>query len=237
MWKHNVYDIFRISSFISSNSSSPGTVAHKYWWVWKPYNHRAAQLSPHCIPLCIRERFMVITKMAMFVACIALGYEHYTLCNDVSQLVTSGWKLNSCEGVSRNNPSFQWWPLRISTLPKFLFTIFCRFLCPRAKNSLSLLGLSTRNCQFPYIYHTVVSPYNITAASLTLCTVTASFSTLCTFLCVSVPCNMPPCGMHPMLTWVLRMSWHTHPCFYFSTGWVFHAATWLGAPSLHLYWF
>ena len=35
----------------SSNSSSPGAVAHERWEVWKRYNHRTARFSPLCIPL------------------------------------------------------------------------------------------------------------------------------------------------------------------------------------------
>ena len=66
-------------------------------------------------------------------------------------------------------------------LQSFRLRSFRPFLCLRGKNSLCLSELSTRKCQFPHIYRTVASPYNITAASLTLCTVTASFSTLCAF--------------------------------------------------------
>ena len=75
--------------------------------------------------------------------------------------------------------------------PQFLFTIFPPFLCLRGKNSLRLLELSTRKCQFPHIYRTVASPYNITAASLTLCTVTASFSALCAFLVCCIAFTRP----------------------------------------------
>ena len=46
----------------------------------------------------------------------------------------------------------------------------------------------------------MASPYNITAASLTLCTVTASFSTLCAFLvcCIAFSRSLPSPRYHPV---------------------------------------
>ena len=85
-------------------------------------------------------------------------------------------------------------------LQSFRLWSFRSFLCLRSKNSLCLSELSTRKCQFPHIYRTVASPYNITAASLTLCTVTASFSTLCAFLvcCIAFSRSLPSPRYHPV---------------------------------------
>ena len=78
-------------------------------------------------------------------------------------------------------------------LQRFCVRSFRPFLCLRGKNSLHLSELSARKCQFPRIYYTVVSPYDITAASLTVCTVTACYPH-CAFLgcCIAFTRPLPP---------------------------------------------
>ena len=67
------------------------------------------------------------------------------------------------------------------SLQSFPLQSFRLFLGLRGKNSLRLSELSVKKCQFPHICRTVASAYDITAALLSLCTVTALFSTLCAF--------------------------------------------------------
>ena len=52
----DVHDIFYILTFSSnsSNSSSPGSLAHERWGVGKWFNHRTALHSTQCIPLYLR---------------------------------------------------------------------------------------------------------------------------------------------------------------------------------------
>ena len=109
---------------------------------------------------------------------ITLGYGHYAICNDDSQPVTTSQNLNGCKSVSCNNSSFSAHICVSVNLQSFPLRSFCPFLCLRGKNSLRLSQLSAKKCQFPHICRTVASAYDITAVSLTLCTVTASFSTL-----------------------------------------------------------
>ena len=60
---------------------------------------------------------------------VTLGYDHYAICNDTSQLVTTGRKVNGCEGASHKltRPLVLAF-LRISTPLKFQISSLHPFL-------------------------------------------------------------------------------------------------------------
>ena len=71
----NVHDIFRISSFSSSNSSSPDAVAHEHWGVWKWFNHRTARRSTQCFLLYLRgqhDAVCIWRFSSSFVRCLSV---------------------------------------------------------------------------------------------------------------------------------------------------------------------
>jgi len=62
----NVQDIFCILSFSSSNSYSPGTLAHKRWGVREYFHHRLTPLSSGCILLYSRVCRKLIRVIVVF---------------------------------------------------------------------------------------------------------------------------------------------------------------------------
>ena len=62
----NVQDIFQVSSFSSSNSSSPVALAHEQWGIWKWFYHSITRHSISCIPLYIWERREVVDRWCFF---------------------------------------------------------------------------------------------------------------------------------------------------------------------------